>query len=153
MNVLEALTGVIPVQLAATLMGVTPALATLDTQAVDFIVRVSTFFFNLTGCCFFILCHEKPSGGFGTKLNPIVHFWLHHTAHCGSVRAERVGQGEVGGVTRRVTCTWWWLGLAVKAPWLGPGEPTLALAAWQAYKTLLSPCRELISGREGLLGL
>ena len=32
-----------------------------------------------------------------------------------------VGQGEVGGVTRRVTCTWWLLGLAVKVPWLGPG--------------------------------
>ena len=41
-------------------------------------------------------------------LNPIVHFWLHHTAHCaekivsarlcaGSASAERVGQGEVGG--------------------------------------------------------
>ena len=27
--------------------------------------------------------------------------------------------GEVGGVTRRVTCTWWLLGLAVKVPWLG----------------------------------
>ena len=41
MNVLEALIGVIPVQLATTLKGVTPALATLDTQAVDFIVQVS----------------------------------------------------------------------------------------------------------------
>ena len=48
----------------------------------------------------------------------------------GSVSVERVGQGEVGGVTRRVTCTWWLLGLAVKAPWLGPGGPILALAAW-----------------------
>ena len=64
----------------------------------------------------------------------MVHFWLHHTAHCatcaGSVSAEMVGQGEVGGVTRRVTCTWWVLGLAVKAPWLGQGGPILALAAW-----------------------
>ena len=25
---------------------------------------------------------------------------------------------------------WWLLGLAVKAPWLGPGGPTLAMAAW-----------------------
>ena len=32
-----------------------------------------------------------------------------------------MGQGEVGGVTHKVTCTWWLLGLAVKAPWLGPG--------------------------------
>ena len=72
-------------------------------------------------------------------LNPIVHFWLHHTAHCalhrkdncacGSVSAERVGEGEVGVVTHRVTCTWWLLlGLAVKAPWLGQDGPILALA-------------------------
>ena len=54
---------------------------------------------------------------FSNPLNPIVHFWLHHTAHCaekivsaclraGSASAERVGQGEVGGVTGRVLCTW-----------------------------------------------
>ena len=48
----------------------------------------------------------------------------------GSALAERVGQGEVGGVTCRVTCSWWLLGLAVKVPWLGPGGPILALAAW-----------------------
>ena len=29
--------------------------------------------------------------------------------HTGSVLAERVGQGKVGGVTCRVTCTWWLL--------------------------------------------
>ena len=40
-----------------------------------------------------------------------------------SASAERVGQGEVGGVT----CKWW---LAVKAPWLGLGGLILALAAW-----------------------
>ena len=70
-------------------------------------------------------------------LNPIMHFWLHHTVHCtekivstpvASASAERVGQGEVGGVTCRVTCTWWLLGLAVKAPWLGPGGSILPLA-------------------------
>ena len=48
----------------------------------------------------------------------------------GSVLADRVGQGEVGGITRSVTCTWWLLGLAVKAPWLGLGGQYLALAAW-----------------------
>ena len=74
-------------------------------------------------------------------LNPIVHFWLHHTAHCaekivsahlrtGSASAERVGQGEVGGVTGRVLCTWWLLGLALKRPWLAPGGPPHALTAW-----------------------
>ena len=70
-----------------------------------------------------------------------MHLWLHHTAYCaekivsvclraGSASPERVGQGEVGGVTCRVTCTWWLLGLAVKVTWLGPGGPILALAAW-----------------------
>ena len=29
---------------------------------------------------------------------------------------ERVGQGEMGGVTVRVLCTWWLLGLALKRP-------------------------------------
>ena len=42
MNVLEVLIGVIPVQLATTLKGVTPALATLDTQAMVFLAQVST---------------------------------------------------------------------------------------------------------------
>ena len=62
-------------------------------------------------------------------LNPIVYFWLHHTAHhtekIVSAPAERVGQGEVGGVTRRVLYTWQLLGLAVKEPWSGP-IPALA---------------------------
>ena len=41
MNVLEALTGVIPKQLATTLKGVTPAPVTLDTQAMDSLAQVS----------------------------------------------------------------------------------------------------------------
>ena len=47
----------------------------------------------------------------------------------GSVSAERVGQGEVGGVTRRVTCTCWLLWLSVEMPWLALGGPILALFA------------------------
>ena len=93
-------------------------------------------------------------------LNPIVHFWLHHIGHCpekivsahyacGSASAERVGQGEVGGVTCRVTCTRWRLGLAVKAPWLGQ---FLLWLHGQTKKTLLSPSSAFISGREGCLG-
>ena len=81
------------------------------------------------------------------SLNPMVQFWLHRTAHCaekivsaccvcGSASAERVGQREVGGVTLRVTCTWWLLGLAVKAPWLGLGGPILALAAWTGLENV-----------------
>lgn len=48
----------------------------------------------------------------------------------GSVSAERVEQGEVGGVTHRVLCTWQLLGLAVKGLWLALGGPILTLAAW-----------------------
>ena len=33
-------------------------------------------------------------------LNPIIHFWLHHTAHCVSKKGGTRGQGKVGGVTR-----------------------------------------------------
>ena len=43
MNVLEVVTGVIPMQLATTLKGVIFALATLDTQAMGFLVLVSSF--------------------------------------------------------------------------------------------------------------
>ena len=35
-----------------------------------------------------------------------------------SVSAERVGQGEAGGCTRRVQTAWLPLGLAVEMPWL-----------------------------------
>ena len=45
----------------------------------------------------------------------------------GSASAERVGQKEVGGVSRRVLCTWWLLGFTVKRPWLGPGGAPVAL--------------------------
>ena len=47
----------------------------------------------------------------------------------GSASAERVGQGEVGEVTRRVTCTCWLLWLSVEMPWLVLGDPILALFA------------------------
>ena len=50
--------------------------------------------------------------------------------HC----AEKVGQGEVGVVTRRVLCTWQLLGLAVKEPWLALGGPILGLAAWTGFE-------------------
>ena len=61
-----------------------------------------------------------------------------------------MGQGEVGGVTRRVTCTWWLLGLAVKVPWLGPGGSILARAAWTGLEN--ATLTLFISGREGCLG-
>ena len=46
MNVLEALIGVILMQLATTLKGVTPAIATLDTQAVGVLAQVSAGIYN-----------------------------------------------------------------------------------------------------------
>ena len=74
-------------------------------------------------------------------LNPVVHSWLRHNVQCtekivsaclhtGSASAERVEQGEVGGVIRRVLCTWWLLGSALKRPWLVSGGPPHALTAW-----------------------
>ena len=48
--------------------------------------------------------------------------------HAGSMSAERVRHGEVGGVTHSVLCTWQLLGLAVKGPWLAPGGLIVALA-------------------------
>ena len=41
MSVLKALITVIPMQLATTLKGVTPAIATVDTQEVGFLAQVS----------------------------------------------------------------------------------------------------------------
>ena len=74
-------------------------------------------------------------------LNPIVHFWLHHTAQCAekivSARYARrfcvnrkggTGGGGCGyplGDTHMVAAR-----LGCQAPWLGPGGPILALAAW-----------------------
>ena len=46
MNVQEALIGVIPMQIAATLRGVTPVLARLDTQAMVSLATVSLFIFQ-----------------------------------------------------------------------------------------------------------
>ena len=66
-------------------------------------------------------------------------YWIRTTCrvcmpHAGSASAERVGQGEVGWVTRRVTCTWWLLGLAVKVPWLWPGGPIIAMLSVGAIR-------------------
>ena len=52
MNVLVALLGVIATQLVTTLVGVTPALATLDTRAMDFLAHVSTSIYDK--CLFFV---------------------------------------------------------------------------------------------------
>ena len=46
MNVLKTYIAVITMRLALTLKGITPALATLDTQAVDFLAQVSPSLFT-----------------------------------------------------------------------------------------------------------
>ena len=76
-----------------------------------------------------------------------MHFWLHHTWATGSALAERVRQGEVGGVTHVQAAR-----LGCKVPWLGPGGPILALAAWTGLEdAIVLPCRVCISSREGCL--
>ena len=40
--------------------------------------------------------------------------------------AERAGQGEVGGYTRRVQTAWLSLGSALKMPWLALSGPLLS---------------------------
>ena len=56
--------------------------------------------------------------------------WLHHTALAhGFCVSRKGGTVEEGGITHRVTYTWWLQGWAVKGPWLGPGGPILAPAA------------------------
>ena len=69
-----------------------------------------------------IVCDKKNSNKCTNDLNPlnpIVHFWLHHTVHCAEkivsvrLRAGSASAERVGGVTGRVLCTWWLLGLAL----------------------------------------
>ena len=50
---------------------------------------------------------------------------------CSSASAERVGQWEVGDVTRRVQDMHMVAArLGCQVPWLGPGGPIPVLAAW-----------------------
>ena len=55
MNVLKALIAVTTMQLATTLKGVTPALVTLDTQAMEFFAQV--LFSNHIKCTICYICH------------------------------------------------------------------------------------------------
>ena len=124
------------------------------------IIVVNRALMNIIKSCFFFLCIDFTIN----PLNPIVHFWLHHTAHCaekivsarlraGSASAERVGQGEVGGVTGRVLCTWWLLGLALKRPWLVPGGQPHALTAWTGLENTTLTLQRAGFLQERLLGL
>ena len=98
------------------------------------------------------------------SLNPIVHFWLHRivtvqkrvVSVClctDSVSAERVVQGKVGGVTGRVLCTWWLLGLPLKRPWLVSGGPPHALTVWTGLENTTLTLQRASFWQERLLGL
>ena len=52
-----------------------------------------------------------------------------HRKECRFYVSIKGGKGGVGGVTRRVLCTWQLLGLGVKGPWLALGRPIVTLAA------------------------
>ena len=71
----------------------------------------------------------------------------------GSASAERVGQEEVGGVTCRVTRTWWLLGLALIGPWLESGGPFLALTAWTGLESTTLTLQGVGFWQGKLLGL
>ena len=72
-----------------------------------------------------------------------------HCAHwlAGSASAEKMGQGEVGWVAYRVTCIWWLLGLAVKAPY----GLIFALVDWTGSENTTLILQGFISGREDSL--
>ena len=53
------------------------------------------------------------------------------------------GTGGGGWSHRRVTGTWWLLGLALKGPWLVPGGPPPALTAWTGLE---KHCSHLVEG-------
>ena len=66
----------------------------------------------------------------------------------GSVRVERVGQGEMGGCTQRVQIAWLCLGLGeICSCWSSVGHLSPPLHKW-AGETVLLPCRAAISGSE-----
>ena len=92
-----------------------------------------------------------------TVVSPFPTQWLHMMSwdfqlHChfqqcpwdlGSAWAERAGQREVGGCTRRVQTAWLCLGSLVQKPWLALGGPFLF------HLQALLPCRSSISSVYG----
>jgi len=77
------------------------------------------------------------------------HFWQ-CPLELGSVWAEMVGQGEVGGCTQRVQASWSCLGSALERPWLALGGPFFASFAQTGWETVFLPCRAPICGSESL---
>ena len=68
----------------------------------------------------------------------------------GSTSTESFGQGEEGGVTHTLLCTWWQLGLSVKRSWLRSGGPILGFKKIRASfggggrEPVTSPCQNLV---------
>ena len=59
----------------------------------------------------------------------------------------RAGSASAENGWDRMTCTWWLLGLAVKATSLASGWPILALAASAGLENATLTLRALLSGR------
>ena len=82
---------------------------------------------------------------FKVVLNPVPYqlvIILHHTVHWTSKKGGTGGQGEVGGATNRVTCTWF------ESATVGTGWATY-LPGSVLEKTLLSPVESWFLARKG----
>ena len=64
----------------------------------------------------------------------------------GSVLAERVGQGEVGGCTHLGDSAWRLLQLAVEKLWSALAGPFVCFLAQTGIKNTPSPCRDPFLG-------
>ena len=92
--------------------------------------------------CIIEMAMKSPQMTYCIKLvNPLNRFgyitlrtaqkrWSLRACVLALLQQKGLGQGEVHGVTRRVLCTWWLLGLALKRPWLAQGGPPPTLTAW-----------------------
>ena len=58
----------------------------------------------------------------------------------------------MGGVTGRVLCTWWLLGLALKRPWLVPGGPPHALTAWTGLENTVHMVAARLGFEKAMVG-
>ena len=72
----------------------------------------------------YALTLSHPMTSYGVMRLSQLHIWQ-CPWEIGSASAERAGQGEVGGCTRRVQTAWPCLGSALNSPWLEPGRAFL----------------------------
>ena len=63
--------------------------------------------------------------------------------------SRKGGIGGGGWSTALTDSAWWWLQLPVEKPWSMTGGPFVCFLAQTGVETLLSPCKESISGNLG----